>query len=181
MFLVNFHEGCKACVYMNIFCMWMSSSSAIYWRDYLCSIALLCSFVKIQFLSVCFEAVSSVSFICCLFFHQFRVVLITMLYHKSWGWVASVLQLRSSSSILCCYILGLLPLNINFRISLLISTKDLVEILIRITSNQAGKNWLLDNIEFSMNTKYFSIYLILLWFCSLGFIIFLMLILYIVC
>lgn len=47
------------------------------------------------------------------------------LYSKSWSQIVivSVLQLYYSLSIIVVSILGLLPLHINFRISLLISTK----------------------------------------------------------
>lgn len=57
----------------------------------------------------------------CLLFCPYHNLLIIMFYNKYWSQVTSVCQLCSSG--ILCWLLGYSPLHINFRISLLISTK----------------------------------------------------------
>ena len=113
----------------------------------------LCPFIRDQLAVLTGPFLGSVFLFHCMFVCSFTYITLSWLpwlWSKPWSQEASILELYSSLSVLCCLLQGFLPLHINFGISLLISIKqlgwdfgcDFVESI-----GSVRKNWNLDNIE----------------------------------
>ena len=118
----------------TFFCMWISGCSrTICWKDVFSS--LYCSCIKAQltiFMWLYFWALYSVPWTCVSILLQLTLSWLLLSCSISSSWAVSGLQFYSSSFDTELGILGLLPLCINFRVSLLISTTFLARIWLRL-------------------------------------------------
>ena len=139
-------------------------SSTIYWRDYLFSIYCLCSFVKLRLTKLTWSVSVQLT---CLFFCQYHAVMRSDALCRSCG-------STSPPTLFFCFIIevlvSLLPLHINFRISLSISTNNLL-------GSWFGLHWSYRSswkepmswecwVSLPMNMEYLSAYLVLFWLPS---------------
>ena len=135
-FEVIFFEECRSVsrFFSFFFCMWMFCT--VCWKDCVCLLYCFYSFVKVWIYYMDLFLGSLFSSIYLFAYSPINSMLswLLQLYGKSWSRIVSVLQLWSLS-IIMLYILDLFPFCINFKISLSISTKRLIGLLVGVALN----------------------------------------------